>query len=80
VTDEMFYVAAKTLAHFVSEADIERGTIFPPLSTIREVSGAIATAVAQEAYDSGLATAPRPKDLASHVRSLMYQPCYRSYV
>lgn len=80
VTDEMFYVAAKALAHFVSEADIERGTIFPPLSTIREVSGAIATAVAQEAYDSGLATAPRPKDLASHVRSLMYQPCYRSYV
>ena len=80
VTDEMFYVAAKTLAHMVSETDIENGTIFPPLSTIRQVSGAIATAVAQEAYDSGLATAPRPKDLASHVRSLMYQPCYRSYV
>jgi malate dehydrogenase (oxaloacetate-decarboxylating)(NADP+) len=44
------------------------------------VSGAIATAVAQEAYDSGLATAPKPKDLAAHVRGLMYQPCYRSYV
>jgi malate dehydrogenase (oxaloacetate-decarboxylating)(NADP+) len=80
VTDEMFYVAAKTLAHMVSEADIERGTIFPSLSTIREVSAAIATAVAQEAYDSGLATAPKPKDMGSHVRSLMYQPCYRSYV
>ena len=80
VTDEMFYVAAKTLAHLVSEDDIKQGTIFPPLSMIREVSGAIATAVAQEAYDSGLATAPKPKDLAAYVRSLMYQPCYRSYV
>jgi malate dehydrogenase (oxaloacetate-decarboxylating)(NADP+) len=80
VTDEMFYVAAKTLAHLVSETDIDNGTIFPPLSTIRQVSGAIATAVAQEAYDSGLATAPKPKDLAAHVRGLMYQPCYRSYV
>jgi malate dehydrogenase (oxaloacetate-decarboxylating)(NADP+) len=80
VTDEMFYVAARTLAHMVSKSDIERGTIFPSLSSIREVSGAIATAVAEEAYESNLATAPRPKDLASHVRSLMYQPCYRSYV
>mgnify|MGYP001764997886 CR=1 FL=1 len=30
---------------------------------------AIATAVAQEAYESNLATAPRPKDLAAHVRA-----------
>jgi malate dehydrogenase (oxaloacetate-decarboxylating)(NADP+) len=80
VTDEMFYVAARTLAHMVTQADLDRGTVFPPLSAIREVSAAIATAVAQEAYDAGLATAPRPTDLAAHVQELMYQPTYRSYV
>jgi malate dehydrogenase (oxaloacetate-decarboxylating)(NADP+) len=80
VTDEMFYVAADTLAHLVTQEYLDQGTIFPPLSRIREVSGAIATAVAQEAYDSGLATVPKPKDLGAYVRSLMYQPDYRSYV
>jgi malate dehydrogenase (oxaloacetate-decarboxylating)(NADP+) len=80
VTDEMFYVAADTLAHLVTQEYLDQGTIFPPLNRIREVSGAIATAVAKEAYDSGLATAPKPKDLGTYVRSLMYQPDYRSYV
>jgi len=80
VTDEMFYVAADTLAHLVTQEYLDQGTIFPPLNRIREVSGAIATAVAKEAYDSGLATAPKPKDLGAHVRGLMYQPDYHSYV
>jgi malate dehydrogenase (oxaloacetate-decarboxylating)(NADP+) len=80
VTDEMFYVAADTLAHLVTQEYLDQGTIFPPLNRIREVSGAIATAVAQEAYDSGLATAPKPKDLGTYVRSLMYQPDYEPFV
>jgi malate dehydrogenase (oxaloacetate-decarboxylating)(NADP+) len=80
VTDEMFYVAADTLAHLVTQEYLDQGTIFPPLSIIREVSGAIATAVAKEAYDSGLATAPKPKDIGVYVRSLMYQPDYHPYL
>jgi len=79
VTDEMFYVAANTLAHMVTEEYLAQGTIFPPLNSIREVSAQIATAVAQEAYDSGLAQAPRPKDLAKQVRAAMYQPTYEMY-
>jgi malate dehydrogenase (oxaloacetate-decarboxylating)(NADP+) len=80
VTDEMFYVAAKTLAHRVTEEYLARGTVFPPLERIREVSHAIATAVATEAYDAGLATAPRPKNLGDHIRSLQYEPDYEMYV
>jgi malate dehydrogenase (oxaloacetate-decarboxylating)(NADP+) len=80
VTDEMFYVAAKTLAHLVTEEYLAQGTVFPPLERIREVSHAIAMAVATEAYDSGLATAPKPKNLAEHVRSLQYQPDYEVYL
>jgi malate dehydrogenase (oxaloacetate-decarboxylating)(NADP+) len=80
VTDEMFYVAARTLAHLVTEEYLAQGTVFPPLARIREVSHAIATAVATEAYDSGLATAPRPKNLAEHVRSLQYEPEYELYL
>jgi malate dehydrogenase (oxaloacetate-decarboxylating)(NADP+) len=80
VTDEMFYIAASALAHQVTEEYLAQGTIFPPLSRIREVSLGIATAVAQEAYDSGLATAPKPKDLKAYVKSLMYEPEYEMYV
>jgi malate dehydrogenase (oxaloacetate-decarboxylating)(NADP+) len=80
VTDEMFSVAAKTLAALVSEEDLEQGSLFPPLPRIREVSAAIATAVAEVAYQRGLATVPRPDDLLAFIKSHMYEPKYKSYV
>jgi malate dehydrogenase (oxaloacetate-decarboxylating)(NADP+) len=80
VTDDMFYVAARVLANEVSEEDLARGTLFPPLTTIRTVSGRIATAVATVAYESGLARAERPGDLAAHVQAQMWNPVYRSYL
>lgn len=76
VTDEMFYAAARALAGQVSQADLDRGTIFPPLTKIREVSAVIATAVADVAYDRGLTSASRPKDHLKTVRSGMYEPDY----
>jgi len=80
VTDEMFFVAAKTLAAAVSESDLEQGSLFPPLPRIREVSGAIAGAVAEVAYQQGLATVPKPDDLLAFIKSQMYEPKYLSYV
>jgi malate dehydrogenase (oxaloacetate-decarboxylating)(NADP+) len=80
VTDEMFFAAAKALADQVSEADLERGLIYPPLTEIREVSAAIAVAVAEVAYRHGLATQPRPKDLRGFIEAQMYVPSYQSYV
>jgi malate dehydrogenase (oxaloacetate-decarboxylating)(NADP+) len=53
VPNETFLVAAQTLADQVSESDRAEGRIYPPLSRIREVSLAIATAVAQFVYDRG---------------------------
>jgi malate dehydrogenase (oxaloacetate-decarboxylating)(NADP+) len=80
VTDEMFFAAAKALAHEVSEADLEQGRIYPPLAKIRDVSALIATAVAEMAYNRGLATKPKPEDLLTHIKSQMYEPKYQSYV
>ena len=80
VTDEMFFVAAKTLAHEVSADDLEQGSVYPPLARIREVSATIAAAVAEVAYQRGLATQPRPDDLPAYIKSLMYEPKYQSYV
>lgn len=80
VTNEMFLVAARTLAQEVSETDLRIGRIYPPLPRIREVSLAIAVAVAEVAYKTGLASRPRPDDLPGYIESLMYEPEYQPYV
>jgi malate dehydrogenase (oxaloacetate-decarboxylating)(NADP+) len=76
VTDEMFMAAAHALAQCVDEADIEQGSFYPSLPRIREVSAHIAAAVAEVAYQRGLATGPAPNDLMTHVQSQMYDPQY----
>ena len=80
VTDEMFALAARTLADTVSATALEQGLLFPPLGEIREVSCAVATAVARHAWEAGWARRERPPDIPAQVRSLMYQPEYPSYV
>jgi malate dehydrogenase (oxaloacetate-decarboxylating)(NADP+) len=76
VTDEMFLTAARTLAAQVTDADLARGRVFPPLGVIRQMSATIATAVARVAYDRGLASAPEPPDLHRSIETMMYQPAY----
>ncbi len=80
VTDTMFSAAAKTLADEVSENDLAQGSIYPPLSQIREVSKQIAAAVAEVAFEEGLAEVRRPVDMLDYVASLMYEPAYPTYV
>ena len=76
VSDEMFMAAAHTLAQSVTEADLAQGSLYPALPRIREVSAQIAAAVADVAYQRGLANGPPPNDLLGHVQSRMYDPHY----
>ena len=80
ITDDMFMTAAHTLAHLVTESDLEQGSLYPALPRIREVSANIATAVADTAYKNGLAGKSRPQDVMADVQSQMYDPHYQSYV
>jgi malate dehydrogenase (oxaloacetate-decarboxylating)(NADP+) len=80
VIDEMFLTGARTLAAEVSEADLARGSLFPPLRRIRAISASVAVAVAKLAYERHLATEPRPDDLEAFITSRMYEPSYQSYV
>jgi malate dehydrogenase (oxaloacetate-decarboxylating)(NADP+) len=76
VTDTMFLVAAKTLAAAVTPNEIERGALYPPLRDVRTISVSIAAAVAQVAYDAGLARTPRPPNLEQAIQESMYDPRY----
>jgi malate dehydrogenase (oxaloacetate-decarboxylating)(NADP+) len=76
VTDEMFFVAAEALAAQVTENDLSLGRMYPSLTRIREVSLEIAAAVAEVAFEAGLAGTERPADLKGHIRAMMFEPEY----
>jgi malate dehydrogenase (oxaloacetate-decarboxylating)(NADP+) len=80
VTDEMFLAAAQALAAQVTGADLEQGSLYPPLAQVRPVSLQIALAVAEVAFAQGHAGIERPADLLAHVRSCVYEPDYPRYV
>ncbi len=78
-TDEMFFVAARTLAGMVQDGDLRQGRVYPPLTRIREVSAQIAEAVAAVAFERGLARAEQPDDIGAVVRQGMFDPTYPIY-
>jgi malate dehydrogenase (oxaloacetate-decarboxylating)(NADP+) len=80
ISDAMFMAAARTLAAMVSAEDLAQGSLYPPLAKIRDVSAAIATAVAECAYAEGTAGKPRPNNVGEDVLAQMYDPRYKSYV
>lgn len=80
VTDRMFSEAARSLAAQTTEADLEKGRIYPSLKRIQEVSAHIGAAVAELAFRDGLATVPKPENMLEFVRSRMWKPDYPIYV
>jgi malate dehydrogenase (oxaloacetate-decarboxylating)(NADP+) len=79
VTDEMFMAAAHELAAQVKEQDLRQGSLYPPLSSIRDVSAHIAAATAAVAYRRGLTRGAQPANLLEAVRLQMYEPRYADY-
>jgi malate dehydrogenase (oxaloacetate-decarboxylating)(NADP+) len=79
VTDEMFAQAARTLAGLVSQQELSSGLLFPPLTSIRDVSVKIAVAVARTACDRGLAGTATTRDLEALIREQVFEPEYREY-
>jgi malate dehydrogenase (oxaloacetate-decarboxylating)(NADP+) len=74
IPDDFFLAAARTLAGLVKRADLERGSLYPPLREIRRISLAIAVSVAEKAYELGLARARRPRNLKQSISRFMYEP------
>jgi malate dehydrogenase (oxaloacetate-decarboxylating)(NADP+) len=76
VSDGMFLRAARALADEVTESDLAHGSLYPPLARIREVSLAIATAVADQAYAEGVASVEKPACLRTYIEGMLYDPRY----
>ena len=72
----MFLAAARALAQMVSEEDLAAGSVYPPLTAIRDVSRVLALTVAEEVYAQDLAREPRPERLEQAIKDWMYDPTY----
>jgi malate dehydrogenase (oxaloacetate-decarboxylating) len=76
VTEGMFLDAAKALAAQVSADDLAAGSLYPPLTRIREVSLAVACAVVRRAVTEGLADGELLSHLEDTLRGAMWFPEY----
>uniref|UniRef100_A0A4W6E644 Malic enzyme n=1 Tax=Lates calcarifer TaxID=8187 RepID=A0A4W6E644_LATCA len=80
ISEEIFLVAAEALAHLVTEEDLAEGRLYPPLSSIRDVSLKLAVKIMEYAYKHSMAThRPEPSDKESYVRSLTYSTDYDEF-
>ncbi|XP_055295554.1 NADP-dependent malic enzyme isoform X2 [Sitodiplosis mosellana] len=79
IPDDVFLIAARELAASVRDEDLEVGSLYPPLDTIREVSLKIAIGITKYAYCKGLAsTYPEPDDKRKWLEDQLYNFNYES--
>ena len=74
IPNDVFLVGAKALANMVSEADLEKGSLYPPLSEVRPIAAEIGAAVAEYLFNKGLAQVEKPSDLSKAVKDFMWNP------
>jgi malate dehydrogenase (oxaloacetate-decarboxylating) len=80
ITDDMFAVAAETLASCVSETDLREGALYPPISRLRSVTVRVARAVVREARDRGLGRPFTDAEITAAVAAAMWEPRYPELV
>jgi malate dehydrogenase (oxaloacetate-decarboxylating)(NADP+) len=76
IDDRMFIAAARGSADQVSQADRDKGMLFPPQDDILETEITTATRVAEHIFDQGQATVDRPGDIRAWIKAMTYKPVY----
>ena len=79
ITDEMFLLAAETLAEMVSPDRLAAGALYPAVSELREVSRQIAVRVVCQSRDCGVGRLYRDDEVLGAVDSAIWSPAYLPY-
>jgi len=80
ITDEMFLLAAETLAEMVSPDRLAAGALYPAVSELREVSRQIAAKVVCQSRDCGVGRLYRDEEVIDAVDSAIWFPAYLPYL
>jgi malic enzyme len=79
VTEALFAAAAWRLAEEVRDADLQAGSLFPPVSEIRRVTAGIAEAVVRQAREEGIGRALSDEAIPAAIADAMWMPEYLPY-
>jgi len=79
ITDDMFLIAARTLAEMVPADRLAAGSLYPAASDLREVSRRIAANVVSQCRDCGVGRLYRDEEILDAVDSAMWFPEYLPY-
>ncbi|KAL1139448.1 hypothetical protein AAG570_006432 [Ranatra chinensis] len=78
ISNDIFLVSAEALASLVTDEDLEKGSLYPPLNTVQKCSLHIATKIAEYAYETGVAGVfPEPEDKATFIQAQCYDYFYK---
>ncbi|XP_048351202.1 NADP-dependent malic enzyme isoform X1 [Sphaerodactylus townsendi] len=81
ISEEIFHTTAEVIAQQVSKQHLEEGRLYPPLTTIHDVSLKIAVKIVEDAYRNNTATFyPEPEDKEAFIRSQVYSTDYESFL
>jgi malate dehydrogenase (oxaloacetate-decarboxylating)(NADP+) len=76
IDDRMFIAAARGSADQVSQAERDKGMLFPPQDDILETEITTATRIAEHIFEQGQATVDQPDDIRAWIKAMTYKPVY----
>ncbi|XP_072353518.1 NAD-dependent malic enzyme, mitochondrial isoform X2 [Scyliorhinus torazame] len=81
ISDHVFLEAAKALAKQVTDAELSKGCLYPPLAKIQEVSVKTAVEITEYLYENNMASEfPEPQDKKEFFLSKMWKTDYESFL
>jgi malic enzyme len=78
--DELFLVAARTLAEQVSSERLASGALYPRVADLRSVTRAVALAVARTVVATGVGELSGDDDVDAAIDAAMWWPDYVPYL
>ncbi|KAI4455927.1 malic enzyme-related [Holotrichia oblita] len=81
ISDEIQIIAARCVSDLVTDEDIRAGSIYPPMSKVREISDNIALKMLEHGISKKLCSLyPLPKDLKQFIRAHQYDLNYEKHL
>jgi len=80
ISDQAFSAAAEALAASLTDAELDRGLLFPAIGRLREVTLDVAVAVARQTIAEGQGAGIDPDDAGRRVAGSMWSPEYPALV
>ncbi|CAH0549850.1 unnamed protein product [Brassicogethes aeneus] len=76
IPEEVFLIAADTIAENIKQEHLDKGSVYPPITDIYNMSGLIAEAIMKYAFEKNLAGINRPESIPDFIEKHQYSTSY----